>query len=149
MKGMEVTHCHTEDLLLYYYGELVGQRRRELAEHLDACESCSKEWQRLQRILDGMTLPTIELGSVEIQRFAARVAERAQRPGRSKFWLWGGVLTASVVLALTLMARPPGIVPGQGTSLVADAAMVQDLDLLQNMELLEELDLLQGLEGQG
>ena len=149
MKGKEVTHCHTEDLLLYYYGELAGQRRRELAEHLNACESCRKEWQQLQRTLDGIALPTLELDSVETKKFAARVAERAQRPGRNKLWLWGGALTASAVLALTLMARPPGIVPDQGPSLVADAAMVQELDLLQNMELLEELDLLQGLEGQG
>ncbi|MEZ4485312.1 MAG: hypothetical protein R2864_12240 [Syntrophotaleaceae bacterium] len=53
------------------------------------------------------------------------------------------------MLALSLIARPPGIVPGQGSTLVADAAIVQELDLLQNLELLEELDLLQGLEGQG
>lgn len=149
MKGMEVTHCPKEDLLLYYYGELAGQRRRELAEHLATCERCSKEWQRLQRSLSKMTLPAIELGPVETKRFAARVAERAQRPRRGKLWLWGGALTACTVLVLSLMIRPPGSAPGPGTSLVADAAMVQDLDLLQNMELLEELDLLQGLEGQG
>jgi anti-sigma factor RsiW len=148
MKGKEVTHCPKEDLLLYYYGELAGQRRRELAEHLATCERCSKEWQGLQRSLDKMTLPAIELDPVETKRFAARVAERAQRPRRGKLWLWGGALTACTVLALSLMA-PPGIAPGPETSLVADAAMVQDLDLLQNMELLEELDLLQGLEGQG
>lgn len=149
MKNMEVTHCLHEDLLLYYYGELAGQRRCELVEHLDACERCRKDWQRLQRGLDGMTLPTIELDSVETQRFAARVAERAQHCGRKKLWLWSGALTVCAVLALSFMVRPPGILPGQGTSLVADAAMVQDLDLLQNMELLEELDLLQGFEGQG
>lgn len=149
MKGMEVTHCHHEDLLLYYYGELADQRRCELVEHLDACERCRREWQRLQRSLEGMTLPSIELDSVETKRFSARVAERAQHSGRKKLWLWGGALTVCAVLALSFMVRPPGVVPDQGPSLVADAAMVQDLDLLQNMELLEELDLLQGFEGQG
>lgn len=149
MKNTATRHCHKEDLLLYYYGELADQRRAELVEHLAACESCKKEWQQLQRSLKGMTLPTIELGSVETKRFAARVAERAQRPRYRKLWLWGGALTVSAVLALSLIVRPPGLVPGQGNGLVADAAIVQELDLLQNMELLEDLDLLQGLEGQG
>ena len=149
MKDLGTRHCCKEDLLLYYYGELADQQRRELEKHLAACESCDQEWQQLQRSLKAMTLPTIELGSAETKRFAARVAERAQRPRRGKLWLWGGALTACTVLALSLIARPPGIAPDQGASLVADAAMVQELDLLQNMELLEELDLLQGLEGQG
>lgn len=149
MKNTTTRHCHKEDLLLYYYGELADHRRAELVEHLAGCESCKKEWQQLQRSLKGMALPTIELGSVETKRFAAQVAERAQRPRHSKLWLWGGALTVSAVLALSLIARPPGILPGQENGLVADAAMVQELDLLQNMELLEELDLLQGLESQG
>lgn len=149
MKDLGTRHCCTEDLLLYYYAELANQRRRELEKHLAGCERCEKEWQQLQRSLKGMALPTIELGPAETSRFAARVAERAQRPRRKTLWLWGGALTASAVLALSLIARPPGVVPGQGTDLVADAAMVQELDLLQNMELLENLDLLQGLEGQG
>ncbi len=149
MKNPGTRNCCKEDLLLYYYAELAEQQRREVEKHLAVCERCDHEWQQLQRSLNGMALPTIELGPLETKRFAARVAERAQRPRRGKLWLWGGALTACTILALSLMARPPGIVPGQGTSLVADAAMVQDLDLLQNMELLEELDLLQGLEGQG
>ncbi|OEU60525.1 MAG: hypothetical protein BA870_00505 [Desulfuromonadales bacterium C00003094] len=149
MKDLETRHSCKEDLLLYYYGELADQQRCELERHLAGCEHCDKEWQQLRRSLKEMALPTIELGPAETRRFAARVAERAQRPRRGKLWLWGGALTACTILALSLMARPPGIVPGQGTSLVADAAMVQDLDLLQNMELLKELDLLQGLEGQG
>ena len=149
MRDRGTKHCCQEDLLLYYYGELADQQRQELEKHLAVCASCDKEWLQLQRSLKGMALPTIELGPVETKSFAARVAERAQRPQRGKLWLWGGALTACAVLALSLMVRPPGIVPGQGTSLVADAAMVQELELLQNMELLEELDLLQGLEGQG
>jgi|LGOV01.1.fsa_nt_gb anti-sigma factor RsiW len=149
MKDTATRHCHKEDLLLYYYGELADQQQTELAEHLADCESCNKEWQQLQRALQGMALPAIELGSVETKKFATRVAERAQRPRRSKLWLWGGALTVSAVLALSLIIRPPGLIPGQGNGLVADATMVQELELLQNMELLEDLDLLQGLEGQG
>jgi len=149
MKGMTEKHCRKEDLLLYYYGELNGQRYRELTEHLATCAVCNKEWQRLQVTLEQVPRPTIELAPAERRKFAARVAERAQRRNRSKLWLWGGALTATAVLALSLIARPPGIVPGQGNKLVADAAVVQELDLLQNLELLEELDLLQDLEGQG
>ncbi len=149
MKDTATRHCQKEDLLLYYYGELTDQQRSELEEHLAVCKSCKKEWQQLQRSLNGITLPAIELGSVETKRFAARVAERAQRPRHSKLWLWGGAVTVGAVLALTLMVRPPGLIPGQGSGLVADAAIVQELDLLQNLELLEDLDLLQGLEGQG
>ncbi len=149
MKDLGTRHSCKEDLLLYYYGELADLPRRELQKHLASCERCDNEWQQLRWSLKEMALPTIELDPVETKRFAARVAERAQRPRRSKLWLWGGALTACSILALSLMARPPELAPGQGTNLVADAAMVQDLDLLQNMELLEELDLLQGLEGQG
>ncbi|APG28220.1 hypothetical protein A7E78_10400 [Syntrophotalea acetylenivorans] len=149
MNDTTTRHCHKEDLLLYYYDELTDQRRAELAEHLAVCENCNKEWQQLQRSLSSLSLPVIEFNSVETKRFAARVAERAQRPRHSKLWVWGGALTVSAVLALTLIARPPGLVPGQRNGLVADAAIVQELELLQNMELLEDLDLLQGLEGQG
>lgn len=149
MKGMTEKHCRNEDLLLNYYGELDGQRRRELAEHLATCAACSLEWQRLQDTLERVPRTTIELAPGETRKFAARVAARTQRRSRSRLWLWGGALTATAVLALSLIARPPGIVPGQGAKLVADAAMVQELDLLQNLELLEELDLLQDLEGQG
>lgn len=149
MKGMAEKHCSNEDLLLYYYGELDGQRHRELAEHLATCAACSKEWQRLQDSLERVPRPTIELEPAETRKFAARVAARAQRRDHRKLWLWGGALTATAVLALSLIARPPGIVPGQEGKLVADAAMVQELDLLQNLDLLEELDLLQDLAGQG
>ncbi len=149
MKGIGAKHCRKEDLLLYYYDELDTQRRHELEAHLNGCAACGKEWQQLQRTLDGVPQPTIELASGEAERFAARVAERVQRPGRGKLWLWGGALTATVVLALSLTVRPPGMLPGKGSNLVADATIVQELELLQNMELLEELDLLQELEGQG
>jgi len=149
MKGMGKKHCRKEDLLLYYYGELDGQRCRELADHLESCASCRNEWRQLQRTLDGVPSPTIEMAPSETSRFAARVAARAQRPGRGRLWLWGGAVTATVVLALSLIARPPGMLPSRDNKLVADAAIAQELELLQNMELLEELDLLQDLEGQG
>lgn len=149
MKGMGEKHCCKDDLLLYYYGELSRQRSRELADHLRGCSSCREEWRRLQRTLDGVGRPAIELAPCEAGRFAARVAARAQKRGRGRLWLWGGAVTAMAVLALSLVSRPPGILPGRDNQLVADAAIVQELDLLQNMELLEELDMLQEFEGQG
>ena len=149
MKGMGNKHCCKEDLPLYYYGELEGQSSREVAEHLRDCNSCREEWRQIQRTLDGVPRPTIELAPGERNRFAAKVATRAHRGDRSKLWLWSGAVAATAVLALSLIFRPPGVAPERNNQLLADAAIIQELELLQNLEMLEELQLLQEYEGQG
>jgi anti-sigma factor RsiW len=148
MKSQRKEHYGEEDLLLYYYGELSEERRGQLEEHLAGCRSCRDAWLALQRTLEAVPRATLTVTSEEARRFAARVARQAGRRRLSRGWLWGGALTTAALLALTMSIRS-SVMPGPGSKVVAETAIMKDLDLLQNMELLEQLDLLQELDGQG
>lgn len=148
MKETRTGHCDKNALLLYYYAELDKQHQLLVKQHIDNCESCNGEWRQLKKTLDAVTPPSIELNSSEIFKFSSKVAERARHRVRSNLWLWGGALTASAVLVLSLMI-PQGRVFGPEQGPETDVVMVRDLDLLQHLELLQDLELLQGPEGQG
>lgn len=81
MRDRGTKHCCQEDLLLYYYGELADQQRRELEKHLAVCEICGQEWRQLQRSLKGMTLPTIDLGPVEARDLPPGLQNGRSVPG--------------------------------------------------------------------
>ncbi len=148
MKKTQTGHCDKDALLLYYYAELDEQHQLLMEQHIDICESCNRDWRQLKKTLDTVTLPSIEMDSREIVRFAARVTDKTRYRSRSNLWLWGGALTASAVLVLSLII-PQGKVFGPEQAPETDVAMARDLELLQHLELLQDLDLLQGLEGQG
>lgn len=148
MKSQRMEHCGEEDLLLYYYGELSGERLSRLEEHLAGCRSCREAWLALQRTLEAVPRVSLGVTSEEARLFAARVARQTGHRQVSRGWLWGGALTTAALLALTLSVRS-SILPGPGSRVVAETAIMKELDLLQNMELLQQLDLLQELDGQG
>jgi anti-sigma factor RsiW len=148
MKSQRKEHYGEEDLLLYYYGELSEERWGQLEEHLAGCRSCRDAWLALQQTLNAVPRVSLPVTSEEARRFAARVARKAGCRRLSRGWLWGGALTTAALLALTMSIRS-SIMPGPGSKVVAETAIMKDLDLLQNMELLEQLDLLQELDGQG
>jgi anti-sigma factor RsiW len=150
---MGKTCRYQKDLSLFYYGELDPLDRFLVKEHLASCPDCQDHLQQLSCLLDRLPRPELEISPAEINRFAARVAERAVsgRFRRPSLQIWGGALAAAAVLIVTLIAeRPQQLAPVGGASTqVAELEMLQRLELLQDFELLQDLELLTELEGRG
>ena len=150
---MGKTCRYHENLLLFHYGELDPVASRRVKEHLDTCSSCRDHLQQLSCLLDSIPTPELEISSAEINRFAARVAERAGagRAWRPSLPVWGGALAAAAVLIVTLVVERPQTLPpaGSASMQVAELEILQRLELLQDFELLQDLELLAELEGRG
>lgn len=135
-----------EDLLLFYYGELDPTTQSCLAEHLATCSTCRDQLQQLSCFLDSLPRPELEISAAEINRFATRVAARADagRLYRPSFPVWGGALAAAAALILTLSVEPPQPLPpaGNGSTQLAELEILQSLELLRDFELLQDLELL-------
>jgi len=155
MEPCRDTNCSGEELVLFHYGDLDEESRSRVEAHLSGCPACQAELAEIGRMLSLFPRNEIELSTVEIQRFAARVSSRAPRRRRRAWPALGGALAAAAVLAVALLTLQPGgevapqVIAHTKVSRVADAEVVRNLDLLQNLDLLENLETLQALEGHG
>jgi len=83
-----VNHPTEDQFVLYHYGEASGDN--EIAEHLEACESCRANYQVLQRVLAAVeTLPVPErtesYGAEVWRQVRPQIAKPAKRRD-SYFW---------------------------------------------------------------
>jgi anti-sigma factor RsiW len=143
--------CNEKMLVLFYYGELSGDRRHRVEAHLKACADCRARLARLAGTLDALPSPTLELSADDRRRLTARVMATAAASGPTRRWVWGGALAAAAALVVTLVVRPggPGLRPGRVTPPGQEIGLLQDMEMMEKMELLENLDLLQELEQVG
>ena len=83
-----MNHPTEDQIVLYHYGE--ASDHDEIAEHLEACESCRSNYQALQRVLAAVeTLPAPErtesYGAEVWRQVRPRIA-RPAGPRESNFW---------------------------------------------------------------
>lgn len=84
-------------------GIMSGRRRSEVFEHVELCERCSSELERLSGVADALLQLAPELEAP--LGFELRVAERLQSPAMSRDGRHGrriGALVAAALLALAL-----------------------------------------------
>ncbi len=173
-----MTQCQSiqERLFAHQEGELVGEERGLVEEHLANCASCSREADLIREALrrvQGFPVPDPPEGFWE--EFGAAVRRRIaeERPPRPSPWTriatwlpqWRllrpvPVLATATVLGLLLALgivrthRTPRDVPpveafvvSEDLGIAQDLEVLENLDLLQEVEVLERLDLLRHMDG--
>jgi len=145
--------CQSEQLFLYHYGELNGQERLNVEQHLHVCPGCRNELTELRRLLAAVPRPDSELTSAEVERFCSRVMEHlpVRRHRVLTRPVLGWSLAGAVVLLLTFnlgqeipdRTAPPDNAP---VKIVAVQSGLPDLELLQNLDLLENFELVLQLD---
>ncbi|PLY03388.1 MAG: hypothetical protein C0623_01675 [Desulfuromonas sp.] len=143
-----------EDLSLYATGDLCGDARIALEEHLEVCRDCRQTVASIERTLNALPRLDLELSDNETSAFVQQVA--ASLPRRKGFFNLQTVGAAATTIAAGLAAvfvfSPDHIAPrtGSTTTIVAtDIDLVEQLEMIEHMELLEELELLELLDDRG
>jgi hypothetical protein len=153
-----------QDLVLYYYGELVGEDHGRVEAHLESCALCQHFLQDLRVILPLTAKPDEppqtfwESYSREIHRKLGEVEKKGSWWGTlSPFrlfrpWPVPALATAFVLIIALALAytrspwRSEEPLPQQ-ENLQANLPMVENLDFFESMEFVESIDLLESLEG--
>ncbi len=153
MTDRRVSECSEKNLVLYHYRELEGAAAHEVENHLEDCAACRDALREIRETLAAVPRPTLEMSTIEAQRFAGRVIARTRdRSRRRNLSLWGGSLATAAALLITFFSLQPGPAPSVPRTQVKMSAQFEtlpDLDLLQNLDLLENMDVLQSLDAQG
>jgi hypothetical protein len=80
-----VTHPHEDDLVLHYYGELLGPEAGSLERHLRECDSCRESFSRLEQVLRAVDEAPVPEPSAEFERSVwTRLRPGLRAVGRSE-----------------------------------------------------------------
>jgi hypothetical protein len=123
-----MTHPHEDDLVLHYYGELLGPAAGTLEKHLQECAACRDSFTRLEQVLRAVDEGPAPEPSEDFERAVwarLRPGLRAIRPARASAfglrhsaflprWALAGGIAALVVIAFLAGAlwRQRSIEPG-------------------------------------
>jgi anti-sigma factor RsiW len=131
-----------ENLSAYLDGELQGEARRAVEEHLAKCAACHKELEELEatwRLLDDLEAPIVPR-TFQARVVAQAAAEAAESPwhrpaGRAAL---GGAVAAGAA-ALFLLGLYNAAQPAARPT-AAEVECVRHLDFFQNITTLEYMD---------
>lgn len=151
-----------QSLLLDIYDELTPGERAAWERHLEVCEGCRQERNRLMELLEGVraAMPSPTLSPEKARAMTRAITERLRGTKEQRWWerrwVWfpNRLVPALAALCLVVAAfvwfsvrdqqRPSALrearVPGSEPQILA-----QDLDIIKNLELLEEMDVLEKL----
>lgn len=106
-------HYSEEDLILHFYGEDAGRRRREISQHVDECASCAAVYRELAGTLQLLEAPEVpergEQYGLEVwQRIRARLPE-PEAPWWVRWLKWDRLAIAGAVAMLVVAAFITGL----------------------------------------
>ena len=106
-------HYSAEDLILHFYGEDAGRRRREISQHVDECASCAAIYRELARTLLLLEAPEVpergdQYGLEVWQRIRARLPE-PEAPWWVRWLKWDRLALAGAVAMLVVAAFITGL----------------------------------------
>ena len=156
---MKPCQDHQETLLLDVYCELAPGEREAWEKHLEACEGCRHERERLNQFLQQMNeaMPTPSLSPEKAEALADSIIKDLQREKEERWWqgrLWGfpnrlvpAIAAACLmILAFAWFGTREVETPSAfrtGRSLTSEQQMIaKDLEVIRNLELLEEMEVL-------
>jgi hypothetical protein len=108
-----VKHYAEEDLILHFYGEDAGRRRREISQHVDECASCAAVYRELAGTLQLLEAPEVpergEQYGLEVwQRIRARLPE-PEAPWWVRWLKWDRLAVVGAVAMLVVAAFITGV----------------------------------------
>jgi hypothetical protein len=152
-----------ENLTLYVYGELDPATGREVENHLENCEGCRKENERLSTILTRIKEASVspQLSPMEARAMAANISRTLKGGSRRSWWrqylefmpsrwipaaaMAGALIIAIAVVGYLKLNDTPGVEPVSLNQNEEIMLSDKDLEILDNLELLKEMDAIQKL----
>lgn len=159
---MKPCQDHQESLLLDVYGELAPNERPAWERHLEVCEGCRQERERLLHLLQRLkeTMPSPTLSPERASVLADSVKRNLKGEQKKTWWekkLWGfsnRLIPALAAVCLVIAAvgwfsmreyRPSPSFRAISKLKSEEQMIAKDLELIKNLELLEEMDVIQKL----
>jgi anti-sigma factor RsiW len=151
-----------ETLLLDVYGELAPPAREAWERHLEVCEGCRAERERLHQFLRQLkeAMPAPSLSPEKDRALADSILKELETEGERKWWkrrFWrfsNRLVPAIAAVCLVILvfgwlsmrgAKTPSSFQAR-TNLNSEQKMAaRDLEVIRNLELLEEMDVLEKL----
>jgi anti-sigma factor ChrR (cupin superfamily) len=131
-----------QDLVLYHYGELSGDGRDQLANHLGACPACASYLKELAALLP-LTVNTDEPGQEFWQNYSREMRHKLADLQEKKPW-W-----QALAVTLNTSNKTTTDVPSADPALMEVLPMAENLELFNNMDVLENIEVLEVMEGSG
>ena len=152
-----------ENLTLYVYGELDPAAGQKVENHLETCEGCRQEHERLSTILTRVKEASMspQLSPLEARAMATEISRTLKAGTRRTWWrqylefmpsrlipsaaMAGALIITVAVVGYFNLNKTPGIAPvslNQNEELMLSD---KDLEILDNLELLKEMDAIQKL----
>ena len=150
---------HQETLWLDVYGELAADERPAWEKHLETCEPCRSERQKLLKLLDvtkeAMSSP---LSPEESRALQDSISRTLRRDFDKKWWeKWFFGITARPIPALVAVSllvvvlgwlgfsqfRTPSAVRTAWSPVSKEEMVAEDLEVIENIELLEQMEVLE------
>ena len=152
-----------ENLTLYVYGELDPTTGQKVENHLEHCEGCRQEHERLSTILTRVKEASVspQLSPLEARAMAANISRTLKAGTRRTWWrqylefmpsrlipaaaMAGALIITVAVVGYLNLNKTPGMAPvslNQNEELMLSD---KDLEILDNLELLKEMDAIQKL----
>ena len=150
-----------EDLVLYYYGELVGSERTAVEVHVRSCQPCRLYLKELESILPLMVTPD-EPPPAFWNDYSREMRRKLGEASATKSWWslgfffqpWAIPASATAIVAVVALAFTFGKGYWSANELTQeDAAVVEILPMAENleffktMEVLDAMDLLENMGG--
>ncbi len=150
------TH-YQETLLLDVYGELNPHERPEWERHLEQCEPCRSERERLLNMLGTVkaTMPSPDMASEKAEGLPSSIRRvwregLEKKPDRKPFWGAPARFAPALAAACLVIAvagwfsfkefRHAGIIQKGPKVVMEEQLASEDLEVVKNLELLEEME---------
>jgi anti-sigma factor RsiW len=152
-----------ENLTLYVYGELDPATGREVENHLENCEGCRKEHERLSTILTRVKEASVspQLSPMEARAMAANISRTLKSGPRWNWWrqylefmpsrlIPAAAMACALIITVAVVGYlklndTPGVAPVSQNQNEEIMLSDKDLEILDNLELLKEMDAIQKL----
>jgi len=150
------TH-YQETLLLDVYGELNPHERPEWEKHLEQCEPCRSERERLINLLRAVkaTMPSPYVLSEKAEGLPSSIRSAwreglEKKPNRKTFWGTPARFAPALAAACLVIAvagwfsfkefRHADIIQKGSNVVIKEQLASEDLEVVKNLELLEEME---------
>jgi len=153
-----------EDLVLFHYGDLAENERRQVGDHLSSCAGCAGYLAQLAALLP-LTVKADEPPENFWRDYNRELRRRIDAAGEKTSWreligrlfrprllpAWGAALAVTLALALTFghkfwQSNDP---PKEETALIEAMPVAEHLEFFKTMDVLDNLDLLESMGGAG
>ncbi len=141
-------------LVNYYYQELDGPERLDIARHLETCAACRQTYVQIKKALAIVAKEQLEKdkSSAFWQDFQYKVYQKLEAEKTARSW-WQDLLVprklipalAGTIVLLLIIVTSARLVQHRPEMTSSDLQLAQELELIENYDLIQDLEILENL----